>query len=133
MFFQLVSLLIILNLSIHVESIIDGEEVTEPHKFPWIVGVHIGYGYCGGSIISENVIMTAAHCVVDIPKSKITVAIGHSNLTSNQIKRFKVEQIVIHPKYEFVTNDIALLRLSENLAFDDSVQPISLPEIQGDF
>ena len=97
MYFKLVSILIILNLSTHVESIIDGEKVTEPHKFPWIVQVYIDYidgdSTCGGSIISDIMIMTAAHCVND-PNSNIIVEMGHSNLTSDQIRRFQVEQII---------------------------------------
>ena len=54
------------NISIlHVEAIFGGEN-ADPHEFPWIVKINMDsckHKFCGGSIISENIILTAAHCV----------------------------------------------------------------------
>ena len=46
-----------------VEAIIGGESVLNPHEFPWVVGVRTESGKCGGTIITKNLVMTAAHCV----------------------------------------------------------------------
>ena len=46
--------------------IINGENATLG-QFPWQVGLYLGFDdtvwFCGGSIISENWILTAAHCL----------------------------------------------------------------------
>ena len=46
-----------------VEAIIGGESVLNPHEFPWMVGVRTKSGKCGGSVITKNLVMTAAHCI----------------------------------------------------------------------
>merc|ERR1711973_972235 len=44
-------------------KIVGGEE-AEPNQWPWIVALFVDDAwFCGGSIISENWVMTAAHCV----------------------------------------------------------------------
>ena len=58
--------LVIQNISILLVEAIFGGENAGPHEFPWIVKLnmdHCKHKFCGGSIISENIILTAAHCV----------------------------------------------------------------------
>ena len=132
-----ICLFILLNLPLFVESIVGGEPVTNPHEYPWIVHIVSGMGQrCGGSIISKNIIMTAAHCV-DKPKSPssyIEVSMGHSDRSSKNIKKFGVESVLVHPDWKKGIsvhsqngNDIALLKLSRDITFDDAIQPIALP------
>ena len=110
---------------------------------------------CTGSIITKNIIMTAAHCAKHLDKanpftSYAEVTIGHSNYSSEFAIRIGVKSILIHPNYTHVErttnfttfeeydkhykeanytldNDIALWRLSKDLKFNDKVQPIALP------
>ena len=123
-----------------VEAIFGGKDVTDPHKYPWMVKVSIWYNdhykveLCGGSIISKTVVMTAAHCVKSrngIVAKFVRISVGHSNLNSNEIVDIVVEAIKIHPQYAgkitWWENDIALLQLSKELQFKKSIQPIDLP------
>ena len=140
MLLKTIGLFILLNLPLIVESIVGGEPVTNPHEYPWVAHIIIFDSefwsfHCGGSIISKNVIMTAAHCV-DGPKSIISyieVGIGHSDISSEKIKKFGVKSVLVHPdwnrgKFEDGRNDIALLKLSRDITFDDKIQPIALPD-----
>ena len=54
------------NTSILLVEAIFGGEYGDSHEFPWIVKLNMDnckHKFCGGSIISENIILTAAHCV----------------------------------------------------------------------
>jgi secreted trypsin-like serine protease len=122
-----------------VEAIIGGISVVNPHEFPWVVGVRTEFGKCGGSIVSKNLVITAAHCLFNSKKElvqEISILMGHSDLSSDLIKKQRVESILIHPQNgnKKYYNDVALLRLSKDLEFDNSVQPIGLPKngITGD-
>jgi secreted trypsin-like serine protease len=122
-----------------VEAIIGGESVLNPHEFPWVVGVRTESGKCGGTIITKNLAMTAAHCLFNSKKEfdkDISVLMGHSDISSTLIKKERVESILVHPQHgkKMYYNDVALLRLSKDLEFDNTVQPIALSndDITGD-
>ena len=115
-----------------VEAIIGGESVLNPHEFPWMVGVRTKSGKCGGSIITKNLVMTAAHCVFNSKtqdlKQEISILMGHSNISSALIKKESVGSVLVHPQNDNKQyyNDVTLLRLTKDLEFDNSIQPIAL-------
>lgn len=89
--------------------------------WPWIVNIHAGGYVCGGTLIDERTVLTAAHCLFDgntqVSPGQISVAIGEYNLASNpSTPRVTVIKTHIHPNYNFFEdasgNDIALLRLA---------------------
>ena len=88
---------------------------------------------CTGSIISKSVILTAAHCVErgSSNPTDVYVKFGHSDL--GNALNMTVKSIVKHPNlygnlYEYKTDsDLALLKLSNDLEFNDAIQTISLP------
>ena len=116
-----------------VEAIIGGISVVNPHEFPWVVGVRTKSGKCGGTIITKNLVMTAAHCLFNSKNEldkDVSILYGHSDISSALIKRQRVESTLVHPQHgnKKYYNDVALLRLSKDLEFDNSVQPIGLPK-----
>ena len=119
--------------------IVGGEE-TEVNEYPWQVGlVNTGGNrpWCGGTVINNQWVMTAAHCTAGESAGRLQVLLGkHSTNSDNNQIRVNVAQIVSHPKYNTGTalsHDFSLLKLSSTLDFSDiRVAPACLPS-GGDF
>ncbi|XP_069354104.1 uncharacterized protein [Maniola hyperantus] len=85
--------------------------------------------FCGGSIISNRWILTAAHCTVGQSAFSIKVVVGTNSLTSGGDK-YSVEKIIVHEKYNsmLISNDVSVVRVATEIEFNDLVQPIALPD-----
>lgn len=111
------------------EKIVGGQ-YAEEHQFPYQIALfHLGNFRCGGSIIDEQWVLTAAHCVLDgsqkLPPSTLLVYAGSSNL-EGEGNYFKVEDTFAHELYGAFQNDIALIKLKQKVHFDESMQKIEL-------
>ncbi|XP_037809804.1 transmembrane protease serine 9-like [Lucilia sericata] len=132
--YQVVLLLVLSTLiKTHVETkaiegrIISGSQAT-PGQFPYHVLLkkdEIDTVLCGGSIISNLWVLTAAHCTNGLPSvmmvfGTIYRSVSALNMTSNQI--------FIHPQYNpaNLNNDVSLIQLPTPLSFTSYIQPISL-------
>ena len=85
-----------------------------------------GKHFCGGTIIDEEWIVTAAHCLEGESIEDFKVAAGITGITQSHQNR-TVELFINHPGYNSTTNDndIALIKLSSPLTFDNKVQQIA--------
>jgi secreted trypsin-like serine protease len=88
-----------------------GHSATE--QYPWMASLQRqGQHSCGGSLIADQWVLTAAHCVQEASPADLGLRIGSPDHTRGGTER-GVSQIVVHPEY--ATNgpnsDIALLRL----------------------
>nr|ACR15992.2 serine protease 9 [Mamestra configurata] len=94
-----------------------------------IVGLTNGYSVCGASLLSANRLVTAAHCWYDGIRQawRVTAILGTKQFFTGGT-RIASTDVVLHPQYTAnVINDIAMIRLPTNVAFSNSIQPISLP------
>ncbi|CAF1541040.1 unnamed protein product [Rotaria magnacalcarata] len=114
-----------------VTRIVGGENAA-PATWGWAVSVRIGTGtLCGGSIISNSWVITAAHCIISQTPSQYTIYAGSTSRWAGTQTR-TASNIFVHPGYSSTTyvNDIALLKLSSPLSMDDPyVSSICIPSV----
>ncbi|XP_058457024.1 brachyurin-like [Malaya genurostris] len=118
--------------------VVNGKE-AKPGQFPYQALVVTFFengsgGLCGGSLLTQNFVMTAAHCVVSgSPPSHGTITLGAINRQVEEETQQRIAHgtINVHPNYtaSSLRNDIATIQLSTPAVFNDFVQPIDLPAI----
>ncbi|WP_283130169.1 S1 family peptidase [Enterovibrio norvegicus] len=107
--------------------IVGGDYLTIDQA-PWQVLVHasnvILSGYCGGAIIADNYVLTAAHCLTKFSAQELTVFAGNEVWLDGE--PIEVSTMFIHEDYDDKSffADIALLKLSGSLP--SNAQSISL-------
>ena len=105
-------------------------EATE-HTWPWQVALFIDDAwFCGGSIISENYILTAAHCADDAGYFDV-MAGAHDVRASSEPHRVEVTSYNgwTHPQWneQDLSNDLALIELPSPLPMSDYITTSCLP------
>ncbi|XP_036141753.1 chymotrypsin-2 [Monomorium pharaonis] len=85
--------------------------------------------FCGGSILNDNYVITAAHCVQGKSGSSIQVVAATINLSVPQ-SQHDVAKIIVHPRYNSADswiNDIALLKVKTPFKKSVYVGHVPLP------
>merc|ERR1712156_659129 len=116
------------------DKIVGGSEVT-PHAYPFTAAITLeGLCCCGGSIIDESHVLTAAHCVEGYEWFEvITGAHNPFELEDTQQRQIvQVTDAIVHENYNPFTidNDIAILKLNAPLELNDWVQPINEAQLE---
>jgi secreted trypsin-like serine protease len=114
-----------------VNRVVNGEEARKS-TWSWAVSISIRGNLCGGSILTESWIITAAHCVDGIQQESEVIVYAGSNLIFGGNHSRTASQIIIHPDYtttmKTLENDIALIRLSSPFDMSDpQLKKICLP------
>ncbi|CAH0600780.1 unnamed protein product [Chrysodeixis includens] len=110
--------------------IVGGVDAPEG-RIPYQASLRSWYNshFCGGSVINNRWILTAAHCTAGQSKYGMSVVLGTINRLSGGVK-YSVDRIIIHKKYDSssIKNDISLIKVDKEIQFNDLVQPIQLPD-----
>ncbi|XP_050933440.1 granzyme B isoform X2 [Lates calcarifer] len=135
MFFhcELVVLILALTLNgqVHTGQIYGGHE-AKAHSRPYMVLLEQhtedgGKKHCDGFLLTEDFVMTAAHCQA---KSYTALLGVHNVRDSNGIQRISVKDTFPHKDYNEteLINDIMILKLSSKAHFSNTVRPIALAD-----
>ncbi len=103
--------------------IINGEpDAVHPATVALTGGPGSGY-FCSGSLITENVVLTAGHCVDGTNPSYIQVFFGDSVWGAGEYR--PVREGEVHPNYDrdLILNDLALLQLANPAPADVTPVP----------
>jgi secreted trypsin-like serine protease len=113
----------------HGDIEVVGGQDADPGEDPWMAALVVDPRLtpnpfagliCGASFISQDTLVTAAHCVRDFPVGLLDIVTGSNNLVPGELERLDIRNIRIHPLNDPFTAlyDVAAIQL---------VQPPSVP------
>ncbi|KAL0119332.1 hypothetical protein PUN28_009716 [Cardiocondyla obscurior] len=103
-------------------------------NWPWQVALYKDGNYqCGGTLIKDRWIISAAHCFYRAQDSYWVARIGatrRGSFRSPHEQLLRVDYISLHPDYidNGFINDIAVIRLERSVIFSDYIRPVCLPK-----
>lgn len=131
----------------------DGQDIALRHHAPWQVQIYSNFKdwtpeelktwqpwerahHCGGSLIAENWVLTAAHCVNQQQVARdYRVRMGTENISDGTGITYRIDRIVQHPQYDPDShfNDIELVHFvaDEQTKREHAVRPISTIRLYG--
>ena len=95
------------------EMIVGGNPAPDG-KYPWQVRLYSNtddqIGFCGGSIIGDRWVLTAAHCLLDTD----AVVVGYGSNDRTKTTKIDSEKVIVHPGYiAGEKDDVALIKLKK--------------------
>ncbi|XP_033965708.1 granzyme B-like [Pseudochaenichthys georgianus] len=132
--FCILFLFLQLSLTGASESGIVGGNVAKPHSRPYMASLQFqGKHSCGGVLIREDFVLTAAHCE---DEQTMTAVLGAHNIKKKEKSQQRIEVAKRHPHPKFKKDghqyDIMLLELKNNATLNTDVNIIGLPKSDED-
>lgn len=116
----------------NIQKRIVGGQETEVHQYPWVAMLlYGGRFYCAASLLNDQFLLTASHCVYGFRKERISVRLLEHDRKMSHMQKIdrKVAEVITHPKYNArnYDNDIAIIKLDEPVEFNEVLHPVCMP------
>ncbi|KAG7308173.1 hypothetical protein JYU34_006836 [Plutella xylostella] len=114
------------------ETRVVGGRPSQPAAWPWMIALYRnGMFHCGGVVISQKWVVSAAHCVHKFWEHYYEIQVGMLRRFSfsPQESNHRVTHVIVNQHYDRVDmkNDLSLLRVTPSIQFSRWVRPICLP------
>ncbi|XP_045687323.1 transmembrane protease serine 9-like [Phyllostomus hastatus] len=120
----------VLRSSVLASEIVGGRQ-ARPHAWPFMVSLQRrGTHFCGGTLVAQNFVMSAAHCVNNRDFQTVRVVLGAHNLGRPESTRqvFSIQQVFENGfDRQRLLNDIVILQLNGSATINANVQVARLP------